>query len=202
MNSVGILWAVGFFVVCMWGGLFSYIEGTFSWRQMLDRHHVARSIPWNAHLAMWGDLLVISPLMGYIIGTYHAQWSNYNIWRAGTAGITLGLIAQLWYAKSPAFEAHVMHHRVTLSGWMHALFMGAVITVVLLFYSSATSGRSVHDLVLMGSGLWLVIFLGSHPLRLLKLPWYQNGPWLDRVNVATMIVSAAAFAILGVCLRP
>ena len=111
----------------------AWTDGFLTVPDMQARGYPA-GLPLIWHFGVWGDLLLISPLVSFIVGRYSAQW------RAPQTAVVLALAAVTtlllgwFYTTGNVPGSHVHEHQTTLAGQLHLLYMAASITVFGLFY--------------------------------------------------------------------
>src|SRR5437660_9437476 len=150
---------------------------------------ISYGLPFIWHFGMWGDLILISPLLAFIVARYWRGWSARDV--LISAGVAIAATAAMgwFYTLGELPEAHMHDHRQTPAGIVHLIYMAVAITIFVLtfFY---TSNLSVLFVVGISALLILHVFFGTH-LALgalsyfLELPWYPNEPLRDPAAWAT-----------------
>jgi hypothetical protein len=157
----------------------AYQDHFFTVAQMRGRG-VGQGLPFIWHFGMWGDFLVISPLVAYVIGRYFVRWQLRWILASLAIGfVTAGLMSWL-YTLSTIPEAHIQNHGLTAAGWGHLFYMAIVVAVFIqfLFFSGDVSVPLLRVVSLL---LFAHVFFGTHmALGILKLfyplDWYPAQP--------------------------
>jgi hypothetical protein len=124
--------------------------------------------PFLAHGGMWSDLFLLSFVLATIIGSYSDQWEFKGIPLALVIGFGAsiemhGMYRRMSY-KVPNFLAH--NGRVPPAGLIHMLYMGCVLSILILFYSS-TPHVSPADAIWISTALALHIAIG-----IIQPAWY------------------------------
>jgi hypothetical protein len=89
----------------------------------MQAHGVGAGLPFMAHLGMWGDVFIISPLAAYIVGRFLRSWQRDTIIESLVIGLALSTIMHWSYLSSNIMEAHVQNGALTPAGWVHAAYM-------------------------------------------------------------------------------
>lgn len=170
-------------------GIAAYRDGFFTPDQMLSRG-VAHGLPFAWHLAMWGDLLVISPLAAYAVGRYSNTWRLDVLMWSVAIGVVASTGLHLIYIQSSFPEAHVQNHALTAAGWLHAIYMAAAVAILaqFLFFTPEVPAAFLWAISVL---IVLHVFVGNHMLLgLIKLrmplPWYSPQPLKSYVGWATI----------------
>lgn len=167
--------------------------------QMKNRGFV-KGLPFLAHLGMWGDALVISPLLSVIAAGYSEQWSLKEWLVALAAGFAMSFGMHWGYRKAKMPESHMHDGKLTKAGWMHFVYMGEAFAELFLFYF-CTKGISHPFLILTSILLAAHMFAGTHMIlgillirRILSPSWYGGRPLQSWPGWATNI---AVWILLG-----
>lgn len=153
-----------------------------------------QGLPLIAHGGIWGDLY-ITALVAYIAARYEHQWSTFE-W---TVALAVGAIASVgmhyMYTLGTTPEAHVRDGRLTLAGWIHALYMAVALAVLILFY--LTTDPVSKQLMWFSTVLLIVhVMIGNHfVLGWIDPPWYPDRPLRNPIGWATVIVCAVILVI-------
>lgn len=173
-------------------GCFASRDVILTRRQMLS--WTRTGLPFLAHGGMWGDALLISPLVAAVVAYSGGQWS----WKRVAVAVLVGLAASFamheTYQRIPWPEAHVYSRHLTEAGWVHLVYMAAVIAALLLYYFDA---QYTPLMWLVSAFLVLHIAVGNHVvLGLVRPAWYPGRPLQ---NVQTWVtIGGTAVLTLGV----
>lgn len=160
-------------------GLLAYHDSFLTVSQMVAAG-TKEGLPFLWHLAMWGDLLLISPLAAYIIGRTISRWHLGGIFISCFSGLTISVAMHILYTFSDFAESHVQAHHLTCVGLVHSIYMGltlVVFTQFLLF----TDILNLVVLRIVSVILVVHVLLGTHfVLGIIKLftplDWYTAQP--------------------------
>lgn len=134
--------------------LASYLRGDLTKRQMrINCLYSSQSC--LSHTGIWGDVLLIPWLAG-IIASYHHGWYTFDyLCLGGIAFVVTLILHALWARNNPPDHNISKRRTLTAAGWLHLLFMSAMLTLVALFYF-ATAKVALSHLV------WVSVLLGIH----------------------------------------
>ncbi|MHB1770019.1 MAG: hypothetical protein ACYCPH_02990 [Minisyncoccota bacterium] len=180
--------------------LFAHRDGFLTPRQMVLVAGVDEGLPFSAHGAMWGDAFLISPLVAAIVARWSAEWSEQAILMSVTIGIIASLVMHDGYKKSPFPEAHVRSGHLTATGRVHAVYMAAVIAVLLLYYFDTPYAPYMWT---VSAVLIFHTVIGTHVvLGLVKPTWYpgrpleSTGTWIPILATALLTLGWTAYLAL------
>jgi hypothetical protein len=147
--------------------------------EQIITHHSPFGLPFLWHFGMWGDFFVVSPLTATIVVRFSNQWRRADVAFSFVAGLILSSVMVYSYSLSDIAQAHVQEHHTTAAGWLHLLYMGVAISIVLLFYFRTTASCSI--ILFVTCALSIHLFLGTNMfLGVLKLAggasWYPAQP--------------------------
>lgn len=153
-------------------GLFAYYDGFFWPSQMLRK--VSRGLPFFAHGGMWGDVIIISPLVAIIVERYSPQWSFREIVLAILVGLIVSFAMHETYKAGTFPEAHVQYGHLTSAGWVHFGYMAAALAVLGLYYLDA---EYTPYMWVVSALLIIHTAIGTHVVLGLAQPdWYSGRP--------------------------
>jgi hypothetical protein len=164
--------------------------------QMQQQRGIAQGLPFIWHFAMWGDLLIVSGLVAYVIGLYSLDWHARRVLASLAIGFAAAGILHWSYTLSEIPEAHVQNHHLTIVGIVHFFYMAITLGVFTQFFTSAASTRILRVVSLL---LFFHVILGTHmALGILKtitpLDWYPSHPLKSAPGWAT--VAAVAIGLI------
>jgi hypothetical protein len=160
----------------------------------MHRRGLEFGLPFIWHFGMWGDLLIVSPLVAYLVGRHLARWRVPSIFSSIVVGGAISGLMSWTYTFGHVPEAHVLNHRLTGVGWVHFVYMAvalAVILQVLLFTRGVTRGLlGVADVclivhVLLGTHMALGILNAISPLG-----WYPGDPLRSVLGWSVVVIVA------------
>ncbi len=147
------------------------LEGFCAWRNgMLTAKQMARKYPkypkglpivW--HGGMWGDLFIISSIIGFAVAWYSAQWSGGQLAFMLIIGMALSAVMHMIYIKTPFPDSLAWREELSIAGYLHFLYMGIVFAILglLFFYTTALSPTF---LIIVSVLLALHVAIGNHLL--------------------------------------
>lgn len=203
---VSVLW------VCMEGYL-AYRNGMLTPAQMLAKYPGRRGLPFIAHGGMWGDIYIISPLIGFIVGTYGDSWTLAQIVTMLAIGMALSSAMHWTYVQTPFPDSLAWKGEgITAAGWLHVIYMGAVFAIIGLLYFCTPNPNSLLVL-LTGLLLGIHVIIGTHVLlgvfnELAPMAWCPNllvpptgyvvlGAWGVLIALAMFAVGVSAGLLLA-----
>ena len=171
-------------------GWLSYRDKFFSVKQMTDRG-ISAGLPFAVHHGMWGDLFIITPLVGLIINLH--SWSAYQIVSSLVFGVIISAIMHKSYTLAARREALVDEGRLTIAGKVHAVYMALALGVFSLFYIYTPAPP--HSLLILTSLLLAIhIVIGTQVVFSFTKPkWYPSDPLK---NPATWLVVGSVWVFL------
>lgn len=143
-------------------GFLAYRNGMLTPAQMLAKYPGRRGLPFIAHGGMWGDIVIISPLAGIIVGTYSDNWTLVQIVTMLAIGMMLSCAMHWTYVQTPFPDSLAWKGEgITAAGWFHVFYMGAAFAIIGLLYFYTPSPDS--PLVLLtGTLLSMHVVVGTH----------------------------------------
>ena len=192
--AAAVVLLVGFALIAT-QAWFASRDGWLTLKQML-KHHSA-GLPFEAHIGMWEDI-PLTILLADIVYIYGSNWTHGDILRAFLIAGIISAFLHYTYTLSSFPEAHVRDHRLTVTGWFHAVYMTGALTILALFYfPSHVHYEGASDRFLMtftSVFLCFHVFCATHiPLSLLNFPWFPEKP---SKNPLTLITLMGVFALL------
>jgi len=119
-------------------GLLSWKDGIFNHAQMLARYGSSRGLPFINHGGMWGDALIVSPVIATLISRYADHWSTTLIFWCAVIGVLVSMGMHNLYSGSALQNAFpdclVLPQGVRPGGVLHVGYFAAVFAVLLLFF--------------------------------------------------------------------
>jgi cation transport ATPase len=140
---------------------------------------------------MWGDLLIITPLLYAVIHDYSNSWSVTHILAASVAGVTGSYFMHKTYKAAKHPEAHVMDKQLTVAGYLHMVYMAVALAIIILFY--IFSNNVGLELLWSSTALLILhVIIGTHiPLKVISPWWFYKTPILDMETLHVVAGSAA-----------
>ncbi|WP_426424126.1 hypothetical protein [Bradyrhizobium genosp. A] len=183
------------FLVAVQGWL-AYRDHFLTPSQMLDSG-VSNGLPFLAHLGMWGDVFIVSPLAAFIVGRFSNSWRSRWVVTSLIVGVALSVLMGWSYLSAGLPEAHVQSHQLTPAGWVHQVYMALALAIFVQFFIftrhvpkpvlSASSIALIFH-VLLGTHIILGLFTFIHPIA-----WYPAEPlrshegWAVVLSVGTIL---------------
>lgn len=173
----------------------AYFDNFLTVGQMVA-YHQPFGLPFLWHLGMWGDFFVVSPLCAMIVARFSNQWRRADVALSFASGIILSSAMVYGYSLGDIPQAHVQGHHTTAAGWLHLLYSGFAISILLLFYFRTVSASS-SIVMFMTCALCVHLFIGTNMiLGILKLaggaPWYPAQPLESVPGWITIAFGSAA----------
>ncbi len=172
-------------VLVVLSALISALERTFTSRLV--------TMGFLYHGGMWGDLLILSVVNGYVFP--HLTRNTAIVYGSSAVAIVLTLIAHWAWANGmrehhmtghmfPAHVHGVWYRDLSLSGWMHIVTMTFLLGILLVYIVSPMP----RDVVMLTSVLVSIhVVLGT-----VQPGWYCTGSLLTKAN---LVPPATAIAI-------
>lgn len=188
MNA-GILVAV-LGLLAVFGEAYFANEDSFLTVAQMRAKGFQRGIPLLAHAGVWGDLIILTPLLSVLIGLHGNLWSASDIAVASAIGvvITIGM-GFLWVkgAENGLPESLTHGGAMTIAGYIHAVYMAAALAIIVLFFFY--SGASREAAMVVSVVLAIHVIYGTHiALGLYAPSWYPDRPHNQLVTWITVLV--------------
>jgi hypothetical protein len=171
----------------------SYSDHFFSVTQM-RQYGFSQGLPFLWHFGMWGDAVVISPLVALVVGRYSYEWKWKTLFYAALTATLVTILYGWIFTLSDYPEAHVQHHRLTTAGIIHLIYMLPTLTVFLIFFL-ATNRVSKRFAITVSVIIVLHVFVGTHMVLgiinwLYPLDWFPGQPLRSMTGWITILVLA------------
>lgn len=162
--SASMIW------LTLFQGVMAYCNGMFSPTQMKARG-IAKGLPWIAHAgASWGDLMIVTPICIAAFAAYGNDWAKYD-WPLIIAWVVNALLHFTW-SRNTQPDCLGWNDHLTAAGWVHAIYMGIALTIVLRLYF-VTPHPSPAFLIIATALLSVHVFIGNHKILDLWSPeWW------------------------------
>ena len=155
-----------------------------------------RGLPFIAHGGMWGDIFIISPLVGLIVGTYGGNWTLVQIVTMLIIAMMLSGVMHWTYVQTPFPDSLAWKGEgITTAGWLHVVYMGAAFAIIgLLYFCTPNPNQAL--VLLTGLSLGVHVVVGTHiPLGVFNefepMEWFP-----DFLNPPTGYVVLGAWGVL------
>ena len=204
--SIWTLVFLGSLLLVFLQGWLAYRDSFLTLTQM-RRAHAYEGIPFLAHGGMWGDALIVGPLLGVLIAIHGKEWGDW--WIAAFAGTAASSVMHATYTLGRLHEAHIRRERPTLvqrerltpanrgrlspAGWVHWLYMSVGIAVFVQYY--IFTPHPAPSMLITSSVLLVIhVVIGTHiPLGLIAPAWYPERP--HRKPETWIVVLGTAFLL-------
>ena len=162
----------------------------FSVSEMLGRG-IPQGLPFADHAGMWGDLLIVSPIIAFIAAQYSSDWSLRDYVMAGVSALVTTAIMHLLYTKIDFPESHTQNGRLTKAGWIHFAYMAFVLEYLILFYFH-TQGVSLHVFYIISGLLVFHQVMSNHIiLEIMRPKWYGKSHFKDSLFILSTLAVVA-----------
>lgn len=155
------------FVSVLWvlmEGCLAYRNGMLTPAQMSAKYPDWRGLPFIAHGGMWGDIFIISPLVGLIVGMYGGSWTLVQIVTMLGIGVALSGVMHWTYIQTPFPDSLAWKGEgITAAGWLHVIYMGVAFAIIGLLYF-CTPSPNLPLVLLTGLLLGVHVVVGTHVL--------------------------------------
>jgi hypothetical protein len=188
------------YIVCaVLGGLVSlivleaflaYKDGMLTPSQMIHSGR-PQGMAWTTHFgASWGDLFIVSPLAIIMMAEYGHSWTAHEWLMKSIISSIITVVCHILWMNNPLPDCLAWGGRLTPAGWVHAIYMDCVLTIISLFYFSTTVPIDPVFLISASALLAFHIIIGNHIQWIIwRRPWWP-------VTVSGII--GASIAIGGV----
>lgn len=191
MRNLGVL---ATFVSVLWvlaEGWLAHRNGMLTPTQMFAKYPGQRGLPFMNHGGMWGDILIISPLVGLIVGTYGDTWTPVQIVTMLIIAMILSGVMHWTYVQTPFPDSLAWKGEgITAAGWLHVIYMGAAFAIIgLLYFCTPSPNRTL--VLLTGVLLSAHVVVGTHiPLGIFNE--YEPMEWCP-----DFLVPSTGYVVLG-----
>lgn len=187
------LWVVAVsMLIVMIEGFVSWKEGTFTRRQLNEvwkaDERGLKTYPFNLHGGMWSDLFVLPWIFG-AAAEFASQWSMTQIAVMYVLSGVVSVFMHYVWSSDDAIGGHCLGRQFTLAGLIHAMYMQAALTIILLLFV-CTRGLSDQAVLIISIAMGVHIFLGMVQPTLMG-----NGGKMTRVAWLQSIISAVALLV-------
>ncbi|MFA6158282.1 MAG: hypothetical protein WC763_01490 [Candidatus Paceibacterota bacterium] len=123
------------------------------------------------HGGMWGDFLIVSPLLGLVAQRFGGAWS-VNEWSVALTVSAIVSCGMAWmWAKDPTPSSHTSGGHQTLAGWIHLGYMIPSLAAIGLLYFRLPHGILASFIVPVSAALMLHMVFGTHMVMGLLIKW-------------------------------
>ncbi len=155
---------------------------------------ITQGLPFLAHGGMWGDFFIISPIVFCIVCTYSCLWRPEQILFSVIVGIIASAILHHFYLLIETPESHVENGYLTLSGWIHFLYVIVVFSVLVLFYFFTPGMQYTHFIVASIFIIFHVLVSNHLILEIIQPRWYGKSHFKDSLFILTFVTLVAVLA--------
>lgn len=158
----GILAAFVSVLCVLMEGCLAYRNGMLTPAQMSAKYPDWRGLPFITHGGMWGDVFIISPLVGLIVGTYGGGWTLVQIVTMLGIAMALSGVMHWTYVQTPFPDSLAWKGEgITAAGWLHVIYMGVAFAIIGLLYF-CTPSPNPPLVLLTGLLLSIHVIIGTH----------------------------------------
>jgi len=193
------IFAVFFVTVVMYG--LWVIEGTMAYRSrmffpsQLAQTDYRRYLPFIAHGgAMWGDPIIVNPLIFVIIWFYGGQWSILDVTYTSLIVWPINILLHKIWAQCRYPDCLAWGGELTPAGCHHFIYMGLAMTVLVQFYFD-TKEIDPWFLWCTTAALTAHLFLGTHKVLDIINPAWWNRKFIGDIQgwLSLFIVLSALY---------
>lgn len=182
------------FISVLWvllEGVLAHLNGMLTPAQMSARYPGRRGLPFIAHGGMWGDIFIISPLIGFIAGTYGSSWTPVQIVTMLAISMALSGAMHWTYIQTPFPDSLAWKGEgITAAGCLHVIYMGYAFCIIGLLYF-CTPSPNPPMVLLTGLLLGIHVIIGTHIL-LGILNEYEPMEWCPN-----LLAPPTGYVVLG-----
>lgn len=142
---------------------------------------------------MWGDVFILSPLLGLMVALYGSEWETRQVALSSLMGVLISALMHWTYTLGKLPEAHTRAGMLTSVGWVHSVYMAAALTIIILFYF-CTPHPAAGFIVAADILLVVHVIAGTHlVLGFVHPVWYPDRPhknpqtWIVVIGVALIL---------------
>src|SRR3989344_5532980 len=129
-------WTVFVVVLAVGEGMIA-LQGWFAWkgwmwspRDLQRQMNKGVGLPFLGHGGMWGDFIIISPLIAFILATYGDEWMIEQWIFAVVMGGMGSYIMHEQYKSGTLPGVHTRKGRLTRAGKVHFVYMAGAFAVL------------------------------------------------------------------------
>lgn len=133
-------------------------------RESMERQGIEKGLPFLWHGGMWGDLIILTPLLSYMSARVltSAEASLGQLLVAWGAGHFASKAMHETYKQASWTEAHVMRGELTRVGEIHRSYMTVAIMIILLYVLRPLPADEFSALCVVAGLLVLHVVCGTH----------------------------------------
>ena len=202
---------IGFLVACtsvFWvllEGVAAYFARTLTPSQMAKKYpEHPKTLAFICHGGMWGDLFIISTIVGVTVAMYGGQWTLIQMLVMFGLGSLLSIAMHCIYILTPFPDSLAWKKGISVAGYMHILYMGIAFAIIGLLYFY-TANVSMPLLVITGVLLTTHVVIGNHVvLGLLNethhWSWcpdfiHKPDPWITITGACAILVAMTVWRV-------
>lgn len=178
--------------------LLAYRDRFLTAAQMTSKG-VNHGLPFVWHFGIWGDIIIISPLVAVSIGMFWTDWPVRSLMLSSFAGSFVAILLNWSYTWFGGSDAFVQQHNLTPSGYVHLLYMFLCLSILIQIFLFTPN---VSPIFLKISGIAVVIhvFLGTHMVfgiiqNYVSFAWYSDLP-LQSANGWTIVGAVSTMVFI------
>lgn len=154
------------------------------------------------HGGMWGDFLILSPLLGYIMFRFSNNW-KLSEWLVAMILSTLisAILGWIW-TKDPTPSSHTSGGYQTFAGWIHLVYIVPALATIMLLYFRTPVQITADLLWSVTSLLIFHMICGTHmvlgvliKLNLLKPNITDRDYLRDQTAWITLLIASSALVL-------
>lgn len=180
-------------LLVVFGALAAHKEKFFTVSEMQSRG-IKTGLPFAMHLGMWGDFLLISPLVALMTFYYSGFWTHNEFVLSCAGAVIVSAVLHYLYTKIEIPESHVVNGTLTKAGCFHFLYVILVFTILNLFYFF-TPSLGYQFFVLASVLILIHVLVSNHVIwEIIRPAWYSKSHFKDSLFILSMIVLIALLA--------
>ena len=146
------------------------------------------------HGGMWGDTFIVSPLVAYMVSEmkHPSPWGSLV---AISITVVVGVMMIRIWAQATAGndgfdEAFARNGKLTISGWLHFVYMLPTLSVVIMYYWCQPRGTvSVFQ-----AGVVSILMAVHTATGILQPDWHTNG----KISSITWRIAFVMWALIAI----
>ena len=178
---------------------FAYRDGYLTMAQAKKLPHEPGKVlaVWIEHFGMWGDVILVSPVCAYIIVRFFPIWTTTDFLLSALISFVAGAaLLWLWEAGSKNLDESLARDgELTVSGWLHGLYMMVAIFWLVLFFVFTPVAAISHT-----EASWISVWMMVHVFLGFVCPEINTYRRVSTVTLCSWLALWAAIAYRWYCM--